>query len=205
MPPPKTCVVLCPVPMPAAPAAHARGGRAFGQMRSLKDHLEKISEILAAFLRLEATAEFEPMPGRKMKGYGILASPLTRDRKELAKWMGAGRSRSREPCPPKRRRRRSTSARDVTSVGKPSKMIARTINSDCAAPHSPLLAGSCDGERNIIEAIRGGRAVSRNRGARWPIKCNFSGARFNRSPRVPWQTKNPESIGHARLGNIGSF
>ena len=57
-------------------------------MRSLKDHLEKISEILAAFLRLEATAEFEPMPGRKMKGYGILASPLTRDRKELAKWMG---------------------------------------------------------------------------------------------------------------------
>jgi hypothetical protein len=46
---------------------------------------------LTAFLRLEEAAEFEPMPGRKMKGYGILASPLTRDRKELAKWMGAGR------------------------------------------------------------------------------------------------------------------
>ena len=28
------------------------------------------------------------MPGRKMKGYATLANALTRDRKELAKWMG---------------------------------------------------------------------------------------------------------------------
>ena len=41
----------------------------------------------AVFLRLDGAAEFEPMPGRKMKGYVILASPLTRDRKELARWM----------------------------------------------------------------------------------------------------------------------
>ena len=40
------------------------------------------------FLHLDGAAEFEPMPGRKMKGYVVLANPLTRDRKELAKWMG---------------------------------------------------------------------------------------------------------------------
>jgi TfoX/Sxy family transcriptional regulator of competence genes len=42
----------------------------------------------AAFLRLDGAADFEPMPGRKMKGYTILSDPLARDRKELAKWIG---------------------------------------------------------------------------------------------------------------------
>jgi len=40
------------------------------------------------FLELDGAAEFEPMPGRKMKGYATLANALTRDRKELAMWMG---------------------------------------------------------------------------------------------------------------------
>ena len=40
-----------------------------------------------AFLRLDGAAEFEPMPGRKMKGYVILADPLKRDSKDLAGWM----------------------------------------------------------------------------------------------------------------------
>jgi len=39
------------------------------------------------FLSLEGTAEFEPMPGRKMKGYVVFSNPLARDRKELAKWI----------------------------------------------------------------------------------------------------------------------
>jgi TfoX/Sxy family transcriptional regulator of competence genes len=39
------------------------------------------------FLKLEGAAEFEPMPGRKMKGYVVLENPLARDRKELAYWM----------------------------------------------------------------------------------------------------------------------
>ena len=42
---------------------------------------------LAAFLKLDGAGGFEPMPGRMMKGYGILSKPLARDRNELAKWM----------------------------------------------------------------------------------------------------------------------
>lgn len=45
-------------------------------------------EDQAHFLRLEGATEFEPMPGRKMKGYVTLANPLEQDPKELAKWMG---------------------------------------------------------------------------------------------------------------------
>jgi TfoX/Sxy family transcriptional regulator of competence genes len=41
----------------------------------------------AAFLKLKGAAEFEPMPGRKMRGYVTLANPTERDRKELARWM----------------------------------------------------------------------------------------------------------------------
>ena len=40
-----------------------------------------------AFLKLDATADFEPMPGRKMRGYVILSKPLTKDHKELARWI----------------------------------------------------------------------------------------------------------------------
>ena len=40
-----------------------------------------------AFLKLDGAADFEPMPGRKMKGYTILAGLLHRDRKELARWI----------------------------------------------------------------------------------------------------------------------
>jgi hypothetical protein len=42
---------------------------------------------LAAFLKLDGAGEFEPMAGRKMKGYGILADPVERDRKMLAQWI----------------------------------------------------------------------------------------------------------------------
>ena len=41
-----------------------------------------------AFLRLGGTGEFEPMPGRKMKGYVVMADPLAREPAELAKWIG---------------------------------------------------------------------------------------------------------------------
>jgi TfoX/Sxy family transcriptional regulator of competence genes len=40
-----------------------------------------------AFLRLDGAADFEPMPGRKMKGYAILTDPMGRDRKELSHWL----------------------------------------------------------------------------------------------------------------------
>ena len=40
-----------------------------------------------AFLKLDGAAEFEPMPGRKMKGYVILSNPLERDRREISKWI----------------------------------------------------------------------------------------------------------------------
>jgi TfoX/Sxy family transcriptional regulator of competence genes len=42
---------------------------------------------LAEFLGLDGAAEFEPMPGRKMKGYGIWSGPLSRDRALLARWI----------------------------------------------------------------------------------------------------------------------
>src|SRR6266849_5909936 len=41
----------------------------------------------ANLLKLEGAAEFEPMPGRKMKGYVILSNPLERDRKEVSMWI----------------------------------------------------------------------------------------------------------------------
>lgn len=39
------------------------------------------------FLKVDGAGDFEPMPGRKMKGYTILADPLTRDRRELEVWV----------------------------------------------------------------------------------------------------------------------
>ena len=48
----------------------------------------RLSETdLAAFLKLDGAAEFEPMAGRKMKGYGIWAEPLKRDRAALTHWI----------------------------------------------------------------------------------------------------------------------
>jgi len=40
-----------------------------------------------AFLRLDDAADFAPMPGRKMKGYTILADPIHREHKELTRWL----------------------------------------------------------------------------------------------------------------------
>jgi hypothetical protein len=40
-----------------------------------------------AFLRLDGAADFEPMPGRKMKGYATLRNPMRWDRRELARWI----------------------------------------------------------------------------------------------------------------------
>ena len=41
----------------------------------------------AAFLDRPGTAEFEPMPGRKMKGFVVMHAPLAADEGELADWM----------------------------------------------------------------------------------------------------------------------
>lgn len=38
------------------------------------------------FLLLDGAADFEPMPGRKMKGYVMLADPERRDRATLQNW-----------------------------------------------------------------------------------------------------------------------
>lgn len=40
------------------------------------------------FLELEGAADFEPMPGHKMKGYTIFADALNRDPGELKAWIG---------------------------------------------------------------------------------------------------------------------
>jgi len=44
-------------------------------------------EDQAVFLGQSGAREFEPMPGRKMRGFVMLAEPLIRDRKELRRWM----------------------------------------------------------------------------------------------------------------------
>jgi TfoX N-terminal domain len=41
-----------------------------------------------ACLKLPGTADFEPMPGRKMKGYVFLTDPGRHDGKELKRWIG---------------------------------------------------------------------------------------------------------------------
>jgi len=64
-----------------------------------------------AFLRLDDAADFEPMPGRKMKGYTILADPIHREHKELTRWLERSLAFARsmpkvktERAPRKRRR-----------------------------------------------------------------------------------------------------
>jgi hypothetical protein len=41
----------------------------------------------AAFLELSGTGDFEPMPGRKMKGYLVMAEPLDRKRSVFEQWI----------------------------------------------------------------------------------------------------------------------
>ena len=41
----------------------------------------------AAFLRLEDAADFEPMPGRKMKGYVALGNPMRLETRQLQEWV----------------------------------------------------------------------------------------------------------------------
>jgi len=41
----------------------------------------------AEFLKLDGAGDFEPMPGRKMKGYAALADPLSHRRSTLETWM----------------------------------------------------------------------------------------------------------------------
>lgn len=74
----------------------------------------------AAFLKLEGATEFEPMPGRKMKGYVILENPLARDRKELARWMSQSLEygRSLPPKPKKAAKPRSKRANEKRTAAK---------------------------------------------------------------------------------------
>jgi TfoX/Sxy family transcriptional regulator of competence genes len=53
----------------------------------------------AKFLQLDGASDFEPMPGRKMKGYVILADPLTRDKKEMSQWMNRALEFTSAPPP----------------------------------------------------------------------------------------------------------
>jgi TfoX/Sxy family transcriptional regulator of competence genes len=41
----------------------------------------------AAFLDSPGTTEFEPMPGHKMKAYGVLSDPFEAAEEELSNWM----------------------------------------------------------------------------------------------------------------------
>jgi len=54
------------------------------------------------FLELGGTGDFEPMPGRKMKGYVAMAKPLDRKRGVLEQWMQLSLAFTRS-LPPKTR------------------------------------------------------------------------------------------------------
>jgi hypothetical protein len=64
------------------------------------------------FLRLDGAADFEPMPGRKMKGYVILANPLRRDRATLQNW--AGRSLAFARTLPAKARKKATAKKKAS-------------------------------------------------------------------------------------------
>ena len=53
--------------------------------QSMMFHLSEKDQ--AAFLRQSGAVEFEPMPGRKMKGYVALENPLTQERSKLKGWI----------------------------------------------------------------------------------------------------------------------
>ena len=55
------------------------------------------------FLELGGTGDFEPMPGRKMKGYVAMANPLDRKRGVLEQWMQRSLAFTRS-LPPKTRK-----------------------------------------------------------------------------------------------------
>ena len=53
-----------------------------------QDLLFRLSQAdFANFLKLDGTGPFEPMPGRRSKGYAILTEPLRRDPKLIARWI----------------------------------------------------------------------------------------------------------------------
>lgn len=39
------------------------------------------------FLQMDGAFDFEPMPGRKMKGYVLLQNPIAREKRDLDRWM----------------------------------------------------------------------------------------------------------------------
>jgi len=59
-----------------------------------------------AFLRLDGAADFEPMLGRKMKGYTTLRNPMRRDRDVLARWVERAMKHTRS-LPPKEKVKRA--------------------------------------------------------------------------------------------------
>jgi TfoX/Sxy family transcriptional regulator of competence genes len=53
-----------------------------------QDLLFRLSQAdFANFLKLDGAAPFEPMPGRRSKGFAIWTDPLRRDPKLIARWI----------------------------------------------------------------------------------------------------------------------
>jgi len=73
-------------PMFGYPCAFVNGNLFAGLFReSMMFRLSPSDQ--AAFLDLPGTAEFEPMPGRRMKGYVLYIDPLSGNKSDLANWM----------------------------------------------------------------------------------------------------------------------
>jgi TfoX/Sxy family transcriptional regulator of competence genes len=68
----------------------------------------------AAFLKLRGAANFEPMPGRRMKRYVSLAEPLQLDKRQLSGWMGRALERAHCRLKPKPRAARRRKRRNQT-------------------------------------------------------------------------------------------
>lgn len=69
---------------------------------------------LREFLKLAGASEFEPMPGRKMKGYGLLSDPLNANRALLADWLSRSLRHVRA-LPPKNNKTPKKRAKKLSS------------------------------------------------------------------------------------------
>jgi len=62
-------------------------GNLFGGLHQQSMIFRLAGDDDATLLQLDGAGEFEPMPGRKMTGYVILANPSAYDKQALRKWM----------------------------------------------------------------------------------------------------------------------
>jgi hypothetical protein len=73
------------------------------------DWIVRLSEDDGAVLRRLGGVDFEPMPGRPMKGFFSLPNDIVVDDDQVADWIGRAQAHAATPPPKKPRKKRSPS------------------------------------------------------------------------------------------------